>query len=170
MTSGTAQPSGGYNLADFLPGSPSAYIQGGSQINNEYVHAVGTYANDVWRVNSRITLNYGLRWEPFLAPRDRNGFTIGFIRENFDKGVHSVAYPNAPAGLVFAGDPGFPTNDANSNNQFKQFAPRVGFVLDPAATARQTPHRFRHLLRFAEAVDLSASRAHTRRSAIPCQR
>jgi len=138
QTSGTAQTSGGYNLADFLLGYPSAYIQGGSQINNEYVHAVGTYANDVWRVNSRITLNYGLRWEPFLAPRDRNGFTTGFVRENFDQGIHSVTYPNAPAGLVFAGDPGFPANNANSNNQLKQFAPRVGFVLDPRGDGKQT--------------------------------
>jgi hypothetical protein len=138
MTSGTTQTSGGYNLADFLLGYPSAFIQGGSQINNEYVHAVGAYANDVWRLNSRITVNYGLRWEPFIAPRDRNGFTTGFIRENFDKGIHSVTYPNAPAGLVFAGDPGFPDNNANSNNQFKQFAPRVGFVLDPGGDSKQT--------------------------------
>ena len=138
ITSGTSQTSGGYNLADFLLGYPSAYSQGGSQINNEYVHAIGTYANDVWRVNSRITLNYGIRWEPFLAPRDRNGFTTGFIRENFDKGIHSVTYPNAPAGLVFAGDPGFPNNNANSNNQWKQFAPRVGFVLDPGGDGKQT--------------------------------
>ncbi len=138
QTSGTSQTSGGLNLADFLLGYPSGYQLGGSQINNEYVHAVGVYANDVWRVNSRLTLNYGLRWEPFLAPRDRNGFTTGFIRENFDKGIHSVTYPNAPAGLVFAGDPGFPTNNANTNNQYKQFAPRVGFVVDPGGNGKQT--------------------------------
>ena len=86
----------------------------------------------------RITLNYGVRWEPFLAPKDRNGFTTAFIRENFDKGIHSVAYPNAPAGLVFTGDPGFPTNNANTNNQYKQIAPRVGFVSDPSGDSKQT--------------------------------
>jgi hypothetical protein len=138
ITSGTSQTSGGLNLADFLLGYPSGYQLGGSQINNEYVHAVGLYANDVWRVNSRLTFNYGMRWEPFLAPKDRNGFTTAFIRENFDKGIHSVTYPNAPAGLVFAGDPGFPTNNANTNNQYKQFAPRVGFVIDPGGDGKQT--------------------------------
>ena len=160
MTSGTAQTSGGYNLADFLLGYPSAHIQGGSQINNEYVHAIGTYANDVWRLNSRITLNYGVRWEPFLAPRDRNGFTTGFIRENFDKGIHSVAYPNAPAGLIFAGDPGFPTNNANSNNQLQ--ADRSPSGVRPRSGRRRQadhPHWFRHLLRFAEVVDHGASHA-----------
>jgi Carboxypeptidase regulatory-like domain len=138
ITSGTAQASGGLNLADFLLGYPAAYRLGGSQINNEYVHAVGTYINDVWRIGRLITLNYGLRWEPFLAPKDRNGFVTAFIRDNFDKGIRSVVYPNAPVGLVFKGDQGFPTNNANSVNQYKQFAPRFGLVWDPQGNNTQT--------------------------------
>jgi len=138
VTSGTAQASGGYNLADFLLGYPASYRLGGSQINNEYVHSVGTYVNDVWRMSRRITMNYGLRWEPYLAPKDRNGFTTAFIRENFDKGIRSVVYPNAPVGLVFKGDPGFPKNNANSFNQYKQLGPRFGLVLDPAGDGTQT--------------------------------
>jgi hypothetical protein len=138
ITSGTTQTSGGYNLADFLLGYPQNYRLGGSQINNEYVHAVGVYAADVWRVNKNVTLNYGLRWEPFLAPKDRNGFTTLFSRELFDQGVRSVVYPNAPVGLLFKGDPGFPDNNANSFNQYKQFAPRFGIVFDPTGEAKQT--------------------------------
>lgn len=138
MTSGTANANGGLNFADFLLGYPSNYRLGGSQINDAYVHAVGAYVNDIWRVNSRLTLNAGLRWEPFLAPKDRNGYTIGWSRENFDKGIRSTVYPNAPLGLMFNGDPGFPTNNANSFNQYNQFGPRVGFVLDPMGDAKQT--------------------------------
>ena len=94
--------------------------------------------NDVWRVSRRLTLNYGLRWEPYLAPMDQNGFVTGFRRENFDKGIRSVVYPNAPIGLVFKGDPGFPTNNANSYNHYNQLAPRFGVVWDPAGDSRQT--------------------------------
>jgi hypothetical protein len=138
VTSSTAQATGGLNLADFLMGYPASYRLGGSQINNEYVHAVGTYVNDVWRVSRRITLNYGLRWEPYLAPQDRNGFVTAFVRENFDKGIRSTVYPNAPVGLLFKGDKGFPDNNANSFNQYNQLGPRFGLVWDPAGDSKQT--------------------------------
>jgi hypothetical protein len=96
------------------------------------------YVNDVWRVNRRVTVNYGLRWEPYLAPKDKNGYVIGWTREDFDNGFRSTVYPNAPLGLKYKGDPGFPDNNANSNNQLNQFAPRFGLVLDPQGDGRQT--------------------------------
>ena len=138
MTSGTANANGGLNFADFLLGYPSRYRLGGSQINNAYVHSAGVYLNDIWRVSGRVTLNAGLRWEPFLAPKDRNGFVVGWSRENFDKGIRSTVYPNAPLGLMYKGDPGFPTNNANSNNQYNQLAPRFGIVWDPNGDSKQT--------------------------------
>ncbi len=136
MTSGTANANGGLNFADFLLGYPSRYRLGGSQINDAYVHAVGAYVNDIWRVSSRITVNAGLRWEPFLAPKDRNGYVIGWSRENFDKGIRSTVYPNAPLGLMYKGDPGFPTNNANSINQYNQLAPRSASC-DPLVSANK---------------------------------
>ena len=60
------------------------------------------------------------------------------IVERFDQGIKSEIYTNAPAGLVFPGDPGFPTNKANNDNDLNQFAPRFGFVWDPNGDARQT--------------------------------
>lgn len=138
ITSGTANANGGLNLADFMLGYPSQYRLGGSQLNDAYVHAVGTYVNDIWRVSSRITVNAGLRWEPFLAPKDRNGYVMGWSRENFNKGIRSTVYPNAPLGLMYKGDPGFPDNNANSVNQYNQLGPRVGIVWDPNGDAKQT--------------------------------
>ena len=138
ITSGTTNANGGLNMADFVLGLPSAFNQGGSQINDQVLHSVGLYVADVWRVNRRLTLNYGLRWEPYFAARDQNNFTTAFIRENFDKGIKSVVYRNAPAGVVFPGDPGFPTNNANNANDLKQWAPRLGLVWDPVGDTRQT--------------------------------
>jgi hypothetical protein len=138
FTSGTNNANGGLNLADFVLGLPATFRQGGSQINDQAIHAIGLYAGDVWRMSRNITLNYGIRWEPYLAATDANGFTTAFIRENFDKGVRSVAYPNAPVGLVFNGDPGFPTNGSNNTNQLWQFAPRAGIVWDPTGDNQQT--------------------------------
>ena len=126
------------SMADFMLGLPAAFSQGGSQIVSEKEHYLGVYAQDVWRANSHVTLNYGLRWEPFFAAKDQNAFNMAFVRSNFDQGVHSIVYRNAPAGLVFPGDPGFPTNGANTTNSLKQFAPRVGVIWDPTGDNIQT--------------------------------
>src|SRR5438093_5423024 len=118
-------------MADFMLGLPASFSQGGSQIVAEKQHYVGVYAQDVWRANAHFTFNYGLRWEPFLAAKDQNHFNMAFVREDFDKGLHSTVFPHAPAGLVFPGDPGFPTNGANTTNRLDQFAPRLGIVWNP---------------------------------------
>jgi hypothetical protein len=138
ITSGTRNANGGLNMADFLLGYPSSYRIGGSQINDAYVHSPGLYVNDVWRVSRRITLNVGLRWEPNLAPKDRNGFVVGWSREAFDNGIRSTVYPNAPLGLLFKGDPDFPTNNSNYFNNYNVFSPRFGFVWDPNGDGLQT--------------------------------
>jgi hypothetical protein len=138
ITSGTSNANGGLNMADFVLGLPSSYAHAGSQLNNQSIHAVGLYLGDVWRMGRNVTMNYGVRWEPYLAARDANGFTQAFSREAFDKGIKSTVYPNAPAGLMFKGDPGFPTNGSNNNNNLAQFAPRVGIVWDPKGDNVQT--------------------------------
>jgi hypothetical protein len=125
-------------MADFMLGLPAVFSQGGSQIVSEKEHYVGTYIQDVWRMSAHLTLNYGLRWEPFFSARDQNGFNMAFVRERFDQGVKSKVYPNAPAGLVFPGDPGFPTNKSNTTNNLNQFAPRVGVIWDPGGDNVQT--------------------------------
>lgn len=125
-------------MADFMLGLPAVFSQGGSQIVAEKQQYFGFYAQDVWRMSSRLTVNYGLRWEPFIAAKDQNGFNVAFVRDQFDQGVHSKTYPNAPAGLVFPGDPGFPNNGANTTNNLNQFAPRVGIIWDPKGDNVQT--------------------------------
>ncbi|HXT68633.1 MAG TPA: TonB-dependent receptor [Vicinamibacterales bacterium] len=137
-TSGTSNANGGLNMADFVLGLPNSYRGGGSQINNAWEHSIGLYAADVWRINRKLTLNYGLRWEPYISAKDANGFNTAFIRENFDKGIRSSVYTNAPVGLVFPGDPGFPTDGGNTLNKWAQFAPRFGLVWDPKGDNQQT--------------------------------
>jgi hypothetical protein len=125
-------------IADFLLGLPSQFSQGGSQIVAEKMHYVGAYVQDVWRVNGNLTVNGGLRWEPYLGAKDQNGFTSAFLLDRFIANQKSRVFPNAPAGLVFAGDEGFPDNGANTFNRLAQFAPRLGVVWDPGADNVQT--------------------------------
>jgi hypothetical protein len=135
---GGATSSDRLGMADFLMGLPSSFSQGGSQIVAEKMNYVGAYAQDVWRVSARLTINAGLRWEPYLAAKDQNGFTMAFSQDWFNQNRHSVVYPNAPAGLMFAGDEGFPNNGANTFNRYNQFAPRGGVVWDIHGDGKQT--------------------------------
>ena len=125
-------------IADFLLGLPSQLTQGGSQIVAEKMPYVGFYAQDVWRINNRFTANVGLRWEPYLAAKDQNGFTMAFNQDWFNQNRHSIVYSNAPAGLMFAGDQGFPDNGANTKNRYARVAPRGGLVWDTRGDGHET--------------------------------
>src|SRR5438105_6529758 len=72
-------------------------------------------------VCSSDLLDLGLRWEPFIPYTDPLENQVG----GFIPGFKSQRFPNAPAGLAFAGDSGFPQGGiyADTNN----LSPRLGF-------------------------------------------
>ncbi len=63
-----AADTGSYGLADFLFGLRSQYALANYLIGNYRQHQHFVYFQDDFRVNSKLTLNLGLRWE-FATPR-----------------------------------------------------------------------------------------------------
>jgi hypothetical protein len=114
-------------IANLLLGAPVVFYQGlGNFERGIDVWGVGAYAQDEWRITSRATLNYGLRYErinPFTEVQDR--------LNAFSPGVQSQVRPDAPPGLLFPGDPGVPRGIAQSVDAFM---PRVGIAWDPTGT------------------------------------
>ena len=53
-----------------------------------------------------------------------------FDQARFDAGTKSRVYPNAPAGLYFPGDEGYPGRSVTSR-KWAQFAPRLGAIWQP---------------------------------------
>ena len=121
----------GLGLADLMTGKANSYTQ--SRITNEYFRQnyIGLYVQDTWKATSHLTLNGGVRWEPYRSPYDAAGKGAFFDRKRFDQGLVSTIYPNAPAGVYFQGEGGIPDTNAWQANHWKRVAPRLGLAWDP---------------------------------------
>lgn len=116
-------------LASFLLGKMRSFTQGSGQPENLRGMFMGFYAQDSFRVGKRLTLNYGLRYEPQIPWDEIRGRFNYFRPSDYSAGVHSKIFPNAPVGLTFQGDAGVPYRigwDADKSN----FMPRLGFAWD----------------------------------------
>ncbi len=118
-------------MADFVAGALGSMTQLNISHDDENWRYLGLYAQDSWKVNSRLTLNYGLRWEPFLGGTFPLGQVSHFNMADFLANVHSTRYPNAPAGTLYSGDPGFQTGSRPSYTTWNDWAPRIGLAWDP---------------------------------------
>jgi hypothetical protein len=114
----------GDGLADFMLGRASSFVQGGGEFKDLKGTRWGFFAQDNWRANQRLTLNLGVRWDPYFPYYDREGRVVCF-----EPGAKSERYPNAPAGMLYGGkdhDPGCPVGGSEAN--IWNVAPRVGFA------------------------------------------
>ncbi len=116
-------------LASFLLGYMRTFTQEWGEPENLYDTYFGVYAQDSFRVSRRLTLNYGLRYEPGIPWYETRNRYNYFNPANYYAGVHSQIYPNAPLGLQFKGDPGVP-GGIGWNPDWKLAEPRVGFAYD----------------------------------------
>jgi hypothetical protein len=136
--SGTAT---GYGLADFLIGAlnnpTQSFVQSAPNTLIARDWYFGAYAQDTWKMNTRLTLNYGLRWEPWFPQQLTNNAIYNFDLSRFYAGTKSVVFKNAPAGFTFPGDAGFPSQ-AGMNKRWDQFGPRVGLAWDPKGDGKMS--------------------------------
>jgi hypothetical protein len=117
----------GNDFADYLLGAPDLFNQTSPQLLDSRTKYFGLYGQDTYRVNSNLTINYGLRWDvsqPFYDTKDRI--------QTFVPGVQSTVYPDSPTGFVFPKDKGVPRTLAPT--QYNRFAPRLGIAYSPGAT------------------------------------
>jgi outer membrane receptor protein involved in Fe transport len=128
----------GSGLGDFMLGKPNTFQQASVGQFNFRDNYIGVYVQDTWKVNSRLTVNGGLRWDPYVPLYWKNGQVFHFDQKWFDQGLRSAVYTNAPAGVLYTGDPGVPNDAKNQPNQWLHFSPRLGLAFDPKGDGRMT--------------------------------
>jgi hypothetical protein len=116
-------------FASFLFGQPVFFLQGrGDFARGIRGNSLNGYAQDTYKVNNRLTLNLGLRYElPFPYTEIKNRQTL------FIPGRQSTVVPDAPTGLLYPSDRGVPAGLIPTDK--KGFAPRVGFAWDPTGSS-----------------------------------
>jgi hypothetical protein len=126
----------GLGLADFLLGRVASLEHGAANALPMSMLYEGVYAQDTWRASSRVTVNAGLRWEPFFGQTVRNGAIYNFSRDAFRQNVRSTVFLRAPAGFTYPGDAGFPDGKTGLEKQWLNFSPRVGVAWDVQGNGR----------------------------------
>ena len=126
----------GRGLADFLTGQASTVEHGAPNTLHMSQWYLGVFAQDAWRTTDRVTVNVGLRWEPYFGQTITNGAVSNFVHENFQQGVKTQRFKNAPVGIIYPGDPGFPDGQKGMATQWGNLSPRAGVAWDVSGDGR----------------------------------
>jgi hypothetical protein len=119
----------GLGLADFLLGRLTTFRQASPNFNRVKKYLPALYISDSWKATRRVTLSYGLRWEPDLPEILKVGSVQNYSEARRAAGIQSTIYKNAPLGFYYPGDPGYPGKRGRESN-LGVFAPRLGFAWD----------------------------------------
>ncbi|HUI40773.1 MAG TPA: TonB-dependent receptor, partial [Terriglobia bacterium] len=120
----------GNAFADFLIGQPVVFLQGGGELprglraTNENL-----YVQDSFKPTSRLTVNFGLRYEQPQPYSEVDNKTALFV-----PGAQSTVIPSAPLGLLYPGDAG--VGPGLIPREYRAFAPRLGLAWDPTGSGR----------------------------------
>jgi hypothetical protein len=119
----------GYEASEVLAGFPDYEI---GQFNGLYQTRsweTGYFAQDDWRVNSRLTLNLGVRYDYFTWPYEEHNLLSNWVPNNpTDAGDGMLITPGSP------GAAGLPRSLIK--NDKNDWAPRIGFAYDLFGTGK----------------------------------
>jgi Carboxypeptidase regulatory-like domain/TonB dependent receptor len=116
QTDGVYTAGGAFGLPDFLLGNVDGVHYTTAHVVHYYQPGHSFYAMDTWRLTSKFTLTYGLRYELFAPLVDRSNDTTNFTTAN--GGGLITAASNASGWY----------NRSLIHPDYNNFAPRLGFA------------------------------------------
>jgi hypothetical protein len=124
----TLNSSSGFSYASFLAGAADSQTLTDSLAAPETgarFKPVSPYVQDDWKVNSRLTLNLGLRWDyypTYQEEHDRLSFFNPAGANSLTGTLGTVQFAGSAAGSAGC------NCHTNISNYYKNFGPRVGFA------------------------------------------
>jgi len=110
-------------LEDLLQAIPSqAFNYSGDTRRHTSQNGIGFYAQDAFRVTSKLTFNYGLRWDYYAPVKEKNNLFSDFIPTSATTGSLERV---GPGGLSNVYQP-----------DYKNFSPRVALAWDVLGTGK----------------------------------
>ena len=133
-------PFTGNAMADFLAGRIGSHRQASRTGASSTQPFAGVFTQDSWKLK-RVTLNYGVVWNPFMPMNFYDGDVYTFDRDaSAGRAQHRDA--QRASGVQLSRRPGLQGSRASSRTT--RWDPRVGFAWDVAATGDRGPGRRRH--------------------------
>ena len=149
----------GNDFADFLLGYANQYNELAVQDNGYWNNvSLAAYVQDNWRVNNRLTLNLGLRWDGAPHTYEANNRMGNFYPELYNPALAAVLSPDGASispsspglgpspnplmqgmqfylnGIGIPGQNGIPKGLVD--NHWAAFGPRIGFAYDLTGQGR----------------------------------
>ena len=116
-------------LADYFLGRPSSFSQSGMLFYDARFTGWNFFVQDNIKVSRRLSIDAGLRYEPYIPPHFVKTNRIAQFRErDYQAGKTSQVYKEAPPGIFYYGDEGVP--EGGTTSYFRAFSPRLGLAYD----------------------------------------
>lgn len=103
----------------------SGFVDGATDLRQWRMNNFAFYVNDTWRVNRKLTLTMGVRWETYTRVTERNGLTL-LPRLDGRNFIDTLLNPVGT--LDFAGTV---LNRPYYNNDLNNFGPNLGLAYQP---------------------------------------
>ena len=147
----------GDSYLDFLLGLPTTFSQSNANPRNHYVNnTVSVYGMDNWHVNSRLSIQYGFRFDAMPLTWERNNQLSNFNPALYQSGLAPTfnddgSFNSASAGLQTFNFNGVPTQfymngvaiagqngtpRALAKNDYNTLMPRIGFSYDLSGSGK----------------------------------
>ena len=106
----------GLGMADFLTGRLAGLEHARPGVLDMTQNYLGLYAQDTWRVGTRVTSNGGIRWEPFFGRTSRTGDSN--FSSRIPQGRHEHGRSQRAAWITVSGRRHFPSGKSGLNNKW----------------------------------------------------